>query len=655
MTLIVDIAIIFAVAVATIVLSHRLRLPPIAGLLIAGVVAGPNGLRLVGATEEVEVLAEIGVVLLLFVIGMEFSLRGVLELRRPFLIGGTIQLFGTAAVIGIGSRMMGYSSGQAAFLGFVVALSSTAIVLTVLRERAELDSPHGRMVVGTLIYQDIAVVPLMLAVPLLAGGHTGEVGWGQALAMTGRIAAVGVLAYASYKWVVPWALYQIAKTRSREAFLLGVLVICIAIAGFTSSIGLSLALGAFLAGLIISESEYSHQAVGVIMPFRDAFTSLFFVSIGMLLDLSFVMENLGSIALLALGLLAVKPLVAGGAALALGSPLRSAALAGVALSQIGEFSLVLAEVGVHEGLLTNDTFQLILAVAVASMVLAPLAIAAGPRIADAVLRLPFPERLRNGVGAARYVSAHPYENHMVIVGFGVTGRNVAKAAERSELPYAALEISPESVREGRSAGCHVHYGDATQEAVLRHVNVERAKAVVVVIDDPAAARRVVELSRRLAPDSFIVVRSRYLKEVEPLHSLGADEVIADELEVSVEVFARVLGRFLVPREDIVSAIDEMRAGWREMARSLGSTGVAGHQIRVELPDLRTRTFRLSPHSPLAGRTIAASGLRAEQGVTVLAIQRGGVTLPNPVGATELLVGDVLFVIGPQDWEPTGVA
>jgi CPA2 family monovalent cation:H+ antiporter-2 len=654
MDILIDIGVIFALSVAAVLVCHRLRIPSIVGFLLAGVLAGPHGFGLVRAPEQVEILSEVGVVMLLFVIGMEFSLRGLVEIRRSFLVGGTVQLLGTAAIVAGASYVMGRTAEQSVFLGFVVALSSTAIVLKLLQDRAEVDSPHGRLVLGTLIYQDLAVVPLILAVPFLAGaaGATDPGSW---WLLAFKIAVVAAISYVSYRWVVPWLLYQIARTRSREAFLLVVLAICVGIALLTSFAGLSLALGAFLAGLIISESEYSHQAVGVILPFRDVFISLFFVSLGMLLDVSFVVENLGQVALLTAGVLFIKPLVAGGAALYLGLPLRNAVLAGVALGQIGEFSLVTAEVGVEGGLLAEPVFQLVLAVAVASMLLTPLMVAAGPKLVDLTLRAPLPPRLRNGVGPGRFTSAHPYEGHVVIVGFGVTGRNVARTARDADVPYAIVEISADTVRAERAAGEHIHYGDATQEAILHHVNAERAKAIVVVINDPAAARRVVELARRVAPNAYVIVRSRYLKEAEALYELGADEVIADELEVSIEVFSRVLARCLVPREDIERFAGEARAEWREMARQLAPEATSHRDLRVDLPDLATRSFRLSEHSPLVDHSIAESLLRADQGVTVLAVRRGADIIGNPVGATVMLAGDVLFVIGPEDWDPTPFA
>ena len=314
-------------------------------------------------------------------------------------------MLGTALVVGTGSYLMGSDVAQSAYLGFVVALSSAAIVLKLLQERAELDSPHGRMVLGTLIYQDIAVVPLMLAAPLLAGGSAAS-GSPSVLVLLASVVGVGVMAFVAYRWVVPWLLFQIARTRNREAFLLGVLTICAGIALLTQQAGLSLALGAFLAGLIISESEYSHQAVGVILPFRDAFMSLFFVSIGMLLDVDFLLSQPIRLAMLTLGILLIKPLVGAGAGLAVGLPVRNAVLAGMALGQIGEFSLVAMTAAVAAGLLGDDMFQTVLDTAVLSMLLAPAMFAVAPRLAQALQNTSLAARFGRGSGSARLTVEH---------------------------------------------------------------------------------------------------------------------------------------------------------------------------------------------------------------------------------------------------------
>ncbi len=649
-SLLFDIVIIFALSVVAAIVCHRLRVPTSIGLLLTGVLAGPEVLGLVRNVHQIELLSEIGVVLLLFVIGLEFSLADISQLKNQFLVGGSVQFFGTALVVGAATMATGFTASQSAYIGFVVALSSTAIVLRLLQDRAQTNTPHGRTVVATLIYQDIAVVPVMLTAPLLAGNGLGP-GASSAGLLAARILGIAVFAFVAYRWVVPWVLERITRTRSSEAFLLGVITLCIGIAVLTQSAGLSLALGAFLAGLIISESAYSHQAVSVMLPFRDVFISLFFVSVGMLLDLGYLLEDPLRIAVLTLGVIVVKPLIGTLSTLATGLPLRSSVLAGLALGQVGEFSLVATKAGVSAGLFGADVFQTVLDVAVLSMMLAPVLVAFAPTCADLVCATPLARIGRREEESTHGVNSG-YSGHVVIVGFGVTGRNLAMTARASDVPYAVLELNAATVREAKAAGEPIHFGDASQEPLLRHVNAEKARAIVVVIDDPAGARRIVETSRRIAPDAYILVRSRYLREVEALMSLGADEVIADEMEVSIEVFSRVLARMLVPREDIKRLIGEVRGEWRRMARGLSKESTSVPDLKVDIPDLVTHTLRLTERSPLVGVSIAESRMRGDHGVTVLAVTREREVIGNPHSGLVLAAGDVLFVIGPTEFDPS---
>jgi len=653
-SLLIDTVIIFTLSVAAAIICHRMRVPTPIGLLLAGVLAGPDVLRLVSNVRQIELVSEIGVVLLLFVVGLEFSVADLLHMRRQFTVGGSAQFFGTMAVIGLGTWALGSTPAQSLFIGGVVALSSTALVLRLLQDRAELGTPHGRTILAVLVYQDLAVVPLMLMAPLLAG-TSAETLTADAGGLLLRVTLVAVLAYVGYRWVVSWILERIVRTRSSEAFLLGVLSICLGIALLTQSLGLSLALGAFLAGFIISRSDYSHQAVTLMLPFRDIFMSLFFVSIGMLLDVQYLLDNPVRLLGLTLGVILVKPIVAGASALLLGLPLRNSVIVGLSLGQVGEFSLVATQAGVAAGLLGQEVFQTVLDTAVLSMVLAPALFAFGPPSAEFLARTPLRRLELRGFRTSKLVSAHEYSGHVLIIGFGVTGRNLARTARLSEIPYAIVDLNPSSVRDAARDGEPIYFGDATHEAVLRLVDADKARAIVVVVDDPAGARRIVELSRRIAPDAYIIVRSRYLAEVQPLHSIGADEVIADELEVSIELFSRVLSRMLVPREDIKRLIGEVRQDWRRMARTFAKETTAVHDLRLVVPDLTTHTLRLTDDSPLIGLSIAESRLRRTHGVTVLAVSRSEETIGNPPSATVLLSGDVLFVIGPPDWEPQSVA
>ncbi|MBW2181752.1 MAG: cation:proton antiporter, partial [Deltaproteobacteria bacterium] len=441
--LLYDIVIIFGLSVVILFICHRLKVPAIVGFLLTGILAGPYGLGLVKAVHEVEVLAEVGVVLLLFTIGMEFSLEKLLKIKKSILLGGSFQVLITIIISFFIVRQFGQPVGQSIFIGFLISLSSTAIVLKLVQQRAEVDSPHGQTALGILIFQDIIIVPMILLTPMLAGTSVSTIE--SVLFLFAKGIGIILLVIISAKWIVPQVLYHITGTRSQELFLLSVIVICLSIAWITSSAGLSLALGAFLAGLIISESEYSHQAIGNMSPFRDVFSSFFFVSIGMLLDIEFFFQQPGTIILIALAVLAVKSLIAALAAIVLGFPLRTSILVGLALGQVGEFSFILSRTGVEHNLLGGDFYQIFLAFSVLTMAATPFIINLAPRIADTVLKIPLPKKLKNGFSPVPEIKISNQKDYLLIVGYGVTGRNVAHAARMANIPYIIIEMNPETV------------------------------------------------------------------------------------------------------------------------------------------------------------------------------------------------------------------
>jgi len=641
-----DIVIIFGLAITTLFICHRLRVPAVVGYLLTGIFVGPYGFGLVKAVHEVEILAEIGIVLLLFTIGIEFSLKKLLQIRKSVLMGGSLQVFLTFLAALFIARRFGQAFGEAVFIGFLVALSSTAIVLKIIQERAEVDSPHGRTTLGILIFQDIIIVPMILVTPLLAGA-TGNLGESVLILLAKGIGII-LLVMVSTKWIVPKVLYQITRTRNQEIFLLSVIVICLAVAWLTSMAGLSLALGAFLAGLIISESEYSHQALGNILPFRDVFTSFFFVSIGMLLDVGFLFQQPGTIALIALGILVLKSIIACFATVLLGLPIRSSILVGLALSQVGEFSFILSRTGVEHGLLSGNIYQMFLAFSILSMAATPFIIKLAPRAADIILRLPLPKRLISGFSPVSEIKVKGKKDHLIIIGFGVNGRNVARAARLSGIPYAIIEMNPKTVRNEQAQGEPIYYGDSTQEVVLQQANIKDARIVVTAINDPAATRRITEVIRRLNQKVYLIVRTRYLQEMKHLYELGANEVIPEEFETSVEIFTRVLTKYLIPRDEIEALIAEIRSDGYEMFRSLSKKSSSFSDLTLQLPDVEISTLRVVERSPLVGKSLAGIELRKKYGVAVLAIRRNSQILSNPDVNMPFYANDVLFVLGPPD-------
>jgi len=646
-----DLILILAMSIVVVLTFMRLRLPPILGFLLTGVIAGPHALGIVSGVEEVEALSELGVVLLLFSIGIEFSIKDLLASGRTVFMGGLVQVGLTTVLVSIFCKALGLGTAEAVFSGVLVSMSSTAIVLKTLDDRYEITTPHGKNTLSILIFQDLLVVALMPLLPIAVHAKTGiEGGIGVLVA---KAASLLAFLYVSYRWAVPWLLHQIARTKSRDLFLLSVVLLCIGIAWLTSRLGLSPALGAFLAGLIISESEYSQEALGRVLPLRDIFMSLFFISVGMLLDLGFVADHLPAITGLAVLVVGMKTFTGSLSTLALGFPFRSTVLTGLALAQIGEFSFILSGTGLAMGLIGSGTYQTILAITLATMAATPFLINTSPALADLSVRMPLPRRLLTGLktsgalarGEARAVDM---EGHLVVIGYGLNGRNVSKAAAMAGIPRVVIEMNPDTVRSERKKGEPIVYGDATQEAVLRYVCTEKANVVVITIPDAASARRVTELVRKMNPHAHIIARTRYVKEVEPLLALGADQVIPEEYETSIEIFSRALSEYMVPRDDIERLIADLRSSGYSMLRSLSGEATTMTDLQRTLPDFKVHTLRVHPGCPIASRPLIETQVRKRHKVSILAIRRGERTIVNPGGEDTLEPGDVIVVSGDLD-------
>ncbi len=550
-----DIIIVMAAAVVVTLLFGRLRLPTLVGLFVAGVLIGPNALGLIKSIESVEALADIGVIFLLFTLGLEFSFRRMRRIARVILIAGPLQVVLTGAA-GIGGGLaFGRSFPEAIVLGMLVALSSTAVVIKTLTERAQVDTPLGRNALGILIFQDILVVPMMLALPLLAGEDPDLPLSGPLLAAV----AVGVIAlvFVLTKWVAPWVLHEAARSRNADVFLMVVVTICFAVAALSAKLGLSLALGAFLAGLIISESAYSHQALGLIMPFRNLLMAFFFVSIGMLLDLGFLADHWWMAILGAIGLMLVKTITGTVAVLGIRYPLGVALGTGLSLSQVGEFSFVLAAVAASGSLLPGGLQQGFLAVAVLTMAVTPVVMSQTKRASHLVRKLCLPRWLTVG-GNIGIAEAPARADHLLIIGYGINGRNLARAAREFHFPYAVVEMNPQTVREEVARDEPLYFGDATNEAVLTKAGAARARAAAVVIGDPVATRGIVAQLRRLNPTLHIIARTRFLSEVQPLYALGASDVVPEEFETSIEIFHRTARYFDLPEDEVCRLEEAIR-------------------------------------------------------------------------------------------------
>lgn len=619
-----ELAIVAALAVLVTVVLSRLKLPTVAGLLASGALVGPYGLAWATSVEAIEVLAEVGVVLLLFTIGLEFSLTKLRDVFRRAAVGGLLQVSLTGFLAFGAARAFGEPVGRSILYGFVFALSSTAIVLRALSERQELAAPHGRFVVGTLIFQDICVVPMMLITPVLAGAQDSSVAVGLGIAL-GKAVAVVAATLGISRVVAPTLLRLVDASRSREIFLLAILGLCIGTAWLTSLAGLSLALGAFLGGMVVADTEYGHRAMGDILPLRDAFVSIFFVSLGMLFDVQVMMTHPWLVAGFLIGFVFIKGGVATLAALLARFPARAAFLSGVGLAQFGEFGFVLTRVAEASGLATREQLQPVLAAGILSMFSAPLLI----RLAPA---LTLPERLLRPV--SRLLSAGSVDDsrleaetaglneHVILIGLGVAGKLCANALLGTGHSLVAMELNSQNVREGQAEGIPVFNADATSVEALEHAGISRAKLVVIVINDPAAATRVVDTIRRCSPETAVIVRTRYLAERAALLELGARDAVADEVEGAVEMMARVL-RFLgQPR----NAIEEQIKGARERTQSSQRKQTLPRQTLNETPgleELKVDALLVRPGTMGVGRSAVELAIRSRTGASILGLRRAG--------------------------------
>ncbi len=615
-----DLVLLFALGAVAVLVFDRLRLPPLVGYLITGVIIGPFGLGLIDAVAQVQSLAEVGVVLLLFTIGLQFSIRDLARLGRTVVIGGGLQVGVTILLVAALALLAGQGAAQAVFFGMLVAHSSSTLVLRLLSHRGESDSLHARSALGVSLFQDLSIVPMVLAVPMLAG--QGQSAAAVVVTVLEALLFVGGSLLAA-RILVPSMLALVVATRQREAFLLTVMVLCLGAAWAAAAAGLSLALGAFIAGLIISESEYSHQALSEVLPLREIFIGLFFISVGMLLDLQTVISRPVAVALVLASVIALKLVVATGALLAVGHTLRTALLAGTALAQIGEFGFVLGAAGQPVGLLDAEWMQLFLTAAVGSMTLMPLLLTVIPRVVPAVQRV-LPTRFagESMPGAMPPAEAGaPPADHVIIVGFGQNGRNLARVLERNHIGFVIIEMNPEVVRAEREHGRRLIYGDATRPGTLNGGGIEQARVLVVAISDAAATRGVVVAARMLNPRLHILVRTRYVAEIEELQALGTDEVIAEEFETSIEIFSRVLQWFLVPRDIVERNIQDVRQDAYEMLRTMGDARIPAEDVSAFAPGIALEVVRVASGSEIAGRRLAESGLRERFGVTVVALRR----------------------------------
>ena len=638
-----EIVIISLLSIGVTLVCSRLRLPSTVGFLLTGVLCGPTALGWVHNHESIDQIAELGVAMLLFTIGMELSGEALNRLKRPVFLGGSLQIGTTVLVIAGLAILYGTSWEQGIFWGCLVALSSSAIVLRIMQEKSIESTPMGRLTLAILVFQDIMVAPMLLCVPLLAG--TLHLTWTDALLSILRVVgALGaVLLFARFG--LNRLMEAVMRTRMRELLLLTTLGLCLGMALLTSWLGLSLSLGAFLAGLLLARSRYSMSVISGILPYRDVFMSLFFISVGMMLDVHYFAQNFVHIIIFAAIFILIKSTLTLPAVLIQGYPLRTAIITALFLAQVGEFSFVLAAQGLNAKLFDMDSYQLFLAVSVLTMMLTPGLIACAPAIADRVCRRKKKDALP--ARTEKEKKDKELEDHLIIVGFGISGKHLASVARESGIPYTILEMNPETVKRYQEKE-PIHQGDATQPIILEHLGIDKAKVMAIIISDPKAVRAITEEARRMNPNLFIVARTRFVTETQPLIELGANDVIAEEFETSLEVFSHVLAQYMVPQQDIEAFASHFRKANYRMLRRMDITGEALGRVVDRLPDMGVQAMRVQPGAPLDDKSLAECGLRPKYGLTVVAIMRNGQAVASPDASFRFQPEDVVYLFGKNE-------
>lgn len=537
--LLLDLLILFGFATLIAVILRRARQSAIVAYLLTGILVGPSGFHLITNRAAIETMAEIGVALLLFTIGMEFSLNKIVAMRKLVLGAGGRQVLLTVAVVLGLTFLANHDWRQGIYWGFLVAASSTAIVLKLLLERDELETIHGRVILGVLLFQDLCVVPMMAILPALTA-PSGEIAVTVIYALAKVIGAGALILFAA-RYFFPLLWRGIVEVRTHEIFIIAAIFFSLGTAWASASLGLSLALGAFIAGLALSESSYAHQIHADILPFRDSFNSLFFISVGMLLDLRFVRNQWAAVLGIAALIFGLKVVTGVISVLSMGFTARKSLLVGLGLAQVGEFSFVLLHQGERLNLIPTGEYQIFLAAAIITMMLSPTIIQFSPAVATRMpemrsLRRFFPEPGELELEA----QSAPLHDHVIICGYGLNGRMLAQALRREGIAYLVLELDPGIVSQAMADGESIFFGDSTKADILEKAGVSRARAVVFAISDPFAVPRAVATVHSLNPSLITIVRTARVEHITALESAGASHVVAAELSAAKEVLEQVL-------------------------------------------------------------------------------------------------------------------
>lgn len=614
-------------------------MPSIIGYIITGIIIGPFGLELITQTAGINQLAEIGVALLLFSIGIEISFSQFIKKFKEILLTGGFQVFITIIFGAAAALFFGLKVQEAIFIGFLLSHSSSAVILKLLQDRKETDSPHGKLSIGIIVFQDLMVVPMILLIPILGLSEKASLTDASLSLLTaaGLVALVLVVA----RFVAPFFLKILVNLNMRDAIISGVIVLSLGTAWVTHYFGLSFAVGAFIAGLIISETDYTHQIVSEIIPFKEIFTLLFFVSFGMLLDLQFLIKNPSIVIIYAILIMLLKITVLVSVIHILKHPMRLALMVAISLAQIGEFSFVLALEGIKYDLISGDIYKGFIAASVVTLIITPITIRLAPYIA---LKAPDVFRYKKS-SYEQLAKLSNLNNHVVIIGYGLNGRNLARVLRETGIPYIVIELNSKIFQKAKDEGEQIIFGDATRIELLESVNVDKAKIVVFAISDPVLSQIGIKAVKNLNPNAHIIIRTRYVNEIDKLISIGADEVIPEEFETSIQIFSRVLKKFHIPNSVILTQANVIRTQSYGILRDVGFNERAFEQISQILAQGTIDSFLINERCRFINKSIKETSLRTVSGATIIAVIRNNNTITNPSADFVIEQNDQLIIFG----------
>lgn len=626
-------------------LANRLRQPVLLGYLASGLIVGPYGLKWLSDVETVNALAAIGVAFLLFALGVEFSMAELKRVKDIALKGSLLQIGGTISLVALCSSLLGWveSIPQAIFLGAILSLSSTAVVLKTLTERGETNTLHGQVMLAILIVQDLALGLMLAILPALSEPEN--------LLFSLSAAILKALLFFSFafalgKWVIPGLISNIAQTESGELFLLAVIALCLGVALITAQLGLSIEMGAFVAGLMISEIDYADQALSKILPLRDTFASIFFASIGMLIDPQTLIDNFGTILGLVVLVMLGKAIVILPIVLKFGYSFKTAIIASLGLNQIGEFSFVLALVGKKSGFLTQEEYLLLLGTTAITLVLTPIGLKWSPKIADWLGQQPLLSGYLNRFRSVQEISVpEGFRDRVVVAGYGRVGQVVVNILRDRGYPVLVIENSEAAIKKLRQEGIPYIFGDGDSELVLEKAHLELAKALAIALPDPASTRLLLKRALEFAPQLDVVARSHENSEIDLLTQLGAWEVVQPEFEAALEMGAHMLETLGESPAAIGEMVQTLRKNRYSRVRSDATVEVRPKDLTKITQELNNEWIAIKSTSPLIDKTLAEADIRNLTGVTVMAIRRSDNVRYYPSATTQLQAGDTVLVVG----------